>query len=129
MAAESPIIDATDKSISPLMMTKVMIRTTIAFSMPNWKRFTWLLMVRKFGTRVMLYASTTRSTTRSSPSQLRKRRRRSRAMDCSPLLSERSLSAGLVTPADAHPHLSQPAQNDGVGGDRDQDQQAENRRP
>src|SRR5215208_8387847 len=75
----------------------------------------------------MLYARTTRRTTRSRPSQLRRRRTRSRAMDCSPLLSERSLSASLVTPADAHPHLSQPAQDDGVGGDGDQDEQAENR--
>ena len=53
-AAERPIIEATDRSISPLMMTKVMIRITMAFSMPSWKRLTWLLMVRKFGTRVTL---------------------------------------------------------------------------
>ena len=38
-AADSPIIDATDKSISPLMMTKVMISATIAFSMLSCKRF------------------------------------------------------------------------------------------
>src|SRR5918995_5845183 len=84
-------------------------------------------MVRKFGTRVMLYARTTSRTTRSSPSQLRRRRTRSRATDRSSLLAKARLSAGLIAPPDAHPHLPQPAQDDGVGGDGDQDEQAENR--
>src|SRR5215217_4720931 len=125
IAAERPIIEATDRSISPLMMTKVMIRTTIAFSIPNWKRFTWLLMVRKFGTRVTLYARTTRRTTRSSPSQLRRRRMRSRAMGRRPFLGESGLRARLVAPAHPHPHLSQSSQDDCVGGNGDQDEQAE----
>src|SRR4051794_1246156 len=124
MAAARPIIEATERSISPLMMTKVMIRTTIAFSIPSWKRFTWLLMVRKFGTRVMLYARTTRRTTRSSPSQLRRRRTGSRTMD-RPFFGESGLRACLVPPADPHPHFPQPSQNDGVGGHSDQDEQTE----
>ena len=44
--AARPIIDATERSISPLMMTKVMIRTTIAFSMPSWNRLIWFWTVR-----------------------------------------------------------------------------------
>jgi hypothetical protein len=54
VAAESPIMEATERSISPLMITKAIARMTIAFSMPSWKRLTWLPTVMKFGTRVML---------------------------------------------------------------------------
>ena len=38
--------EATDRSISPLMMTNVMTRTTIAFSTLSSKRLTWFWSVR-----------------------------------------------------------------------------------
>src|SRR5688500_18635483 len=82
-------------------------------------------MVRKFGTRVMLYARITSRTTRSSPSQLRRRRMSSRTMDRSSFLGEDVLSTGLIAAADPYPHLPQPSQNDGVGSDGDQNEQAE----
>ena len=40
--AESAMTDATDKSISPLMMTNVMITAMITFSIDNRNRFTKL---------------------------------------------------------------------------------------
>ena len=40
--AASAITDATDKSISPLMMTKVMMTAMITFSIDNLNRFTKL---------------------------------------------------------------------------------------
>src|SRR5688572_11947219 len=49
----------------------------------------------------------------------------SRAMDRSSLLGECGLSACLVAPADADPHLPQASQDDGVGGDGDQNEQTE----
>jgi len=54
IAAESPIIEATERSISPLTITNAITRPTIAFSIPSWNRFTWLTTVRKFDTCVML---------------------------------------------------------------------------
>ena len=44
--AARPITEATDRSISPLMMTKVMARTTIAFSTLSWNRLIWFWTVR-----------------------------------------------------------------------------------
>ena len=38
--------DATDRSISPLTMTNVMIRTTMAFSTLSWNRLIWFWTVR-----------------------------------------------------------------------------------
>ena len=39
--AERPMTEATERSISPLMMTKVMASTTMAFSMLIHHRLTW----------------------------------------------------------------------------------------
>ena len=39
-AAENPITEATERSISPLMMTRVMTTATIAFSIDSWNMFT-----------------------------------------------------------------------------------------
>jgi len=39
--ALSPITEATERSISPLMMTKAMASTTMAFSIPIHHRLTW----------------------------------------------------------------------------------------
>ena len=39
-AAENPITEATERSISPLMITRVMITATIAFSIESWNMFT-----------------------------------------------------------------------------------------
>ena len=41
MTAERPMTDATERSISPLMMTNAMASTTMAFSMPFCHRLTW----------------------------------------------------------------------------------------
>jgi hypothetical protein len=41
-AALSPIVDATDRSISPATMTNVMITATITFSIDSSNRFTRL---------------------------------------------------------------------------------------
>ena len=40
--AESAMTDATDRSISPLMITKVIATATITFSIDSWNRFTKL---------------------------------------------------------------------------------------
>ncbi len=40
---------ATERSISPLMMTKVMTRATMIFSTDNWNMLIWLPTVRKTG--------------------------------------------------------------------------------
>ena len=42
IAALRPITDATERSISPEMMTNVIITTTMAFSIDSWNRFTRL---------------------------------------------------------------------------------------
>ena len=44
--AARPMTEATDRSISPLTMTNVMIRTTIAFSTLSWNRLIWFWTVR-----------------------------------------------------------------------------------
>ena len=41
-----PITEATERSISPLMMTKAMASTTMAFSMPIHHRLTWFWLPR-----------------------------------------------------------------------------------
>ena len=41
MTAERPMTEATERSISPLMMTNVMASTTMAFSMLFCQRLTW----------------------------------------------------------------------------------------
>jgi len=38
--AASPMIEATDRSISPLMMISVMTSATMIFSIESWNRFT-----------------------------------------------------------------------------------------
>ena len=45
-AADQAITDATERSISPLMMTKVIDTTTITFSMCSWNRLTKLSTLR-----------------------------------------------------------------------------------
>ena len=40
--AARPITEATDRSISPLMMISVMISATMIFSIDSWNRFTML---------------------------------------------------------------------------------------
>jgi hypothetical protein len=39
--AARPMIEATDRSISPPMITNVIASATIAFSMLSWSRLTW----------------------------------------------------------------------------------------
>ena len=52
--AEKAMTDATDRSISPLMMTKVMITATMTFSIDSRNRFTKLSTSRYTGERVEL---------------------------------------------------------------------------
>ncbi|MCU0829799.1 MAG: hypothetical protein MUE52_21085 [Tabrizicola sp.] len=47
--AARPMTLATERSISPLMMTKVMTRATMIFSTDNWNMLIWLPTVRKTG--------------------------------------------------------------------------------
>ena len=44
--AARPITEATERSISPLMMTKVMIRAIMIFSINSPNRLLWFLMLR-----------------------------------------------------------------------------------
>ena len=45
-AADHAMTEATDRSISPAMMTNVIVTTTITFSMCSWKRLTKLSTLR-----------------------------------------------------------------------------------
>ena len=56
--------------------------------------------------------------------QPRRRRMTSRAMNGNSFIGR--LRPGLVATANSHPHLPQPGQDDGIGGDGDQDQQPQN---
>ena len=71
--AESPIIDATERSISAFRMTKVMMRATMTFSIERAKRLTWFSVVRKDGEVRAFIAMMQSSSTARKPSQLRTR--------------------------------------------------------
>ena len=73
--AASPIIEPTERSISALMMTKVMASATITFSIESWKRLIWLARVMNCGVSKLLMPTTSSRTDKSRPSQLRKRDR------------------------------------------------------
>ena len=74
-AAERPIIEATDRSISPLMMTNAITRTTIAFSMPSWNRLIWFVDGQVVRGRSVTFQveDHEQEQTSSSPSQPRSR--------------------------------------------------------
>ena len=71
--ADSPIIEATERSISPFRMTKVMMRTTITFSIERANRLIWLPMVRKDGDVRAFIATMASSSPARNPSQLLRR--------------------------------------------------------
>ncbi len=63
------MIEATERSISALMMTRVMISATMIFSIESWKRLIWFWIVRNSGAKLALSAKVARKTARRPVSQ------------------------------------------------------------
>ena len=55
--AESPMTEATERSISPPMMTSAMVSATMLFSIESWNRLTKFPTLRKYGDPTLLNAT------------------------------------------------------------------------
>ena len=65
-------MEATDRSISPLMITSVMMTATITFSIDSWNRLIWFWTVRKSGEASVFSTKRAMKTRSTNPSQLRR---------------------------------------------------------
>jgi len=63
------MIEATERSISALRMTRVMTSATMIFSMESWNRLIWFCSVRNSGAKPALSARVARKTARRPVSQ------------------------------------------------------------
>ncbi len=67
--------EATERSISALMMMKVMASATMIFSIDSWNRLIWFCSVRNCGTMAELTETVTIRMTSSRPSHVPSRDR------------------------------------------------------
>src|SRR5687768_6919991 len=118
--------EATERSISPLMMMKAIASATMIFSIESWNRLVWLITPRYAGDRAALIPTTAAKIASSSPSQPISRRQL-RAKGLLLVHRHRLHVAWLGRHAVQRPEPPYPVKDQRIAGDGQQDQQAEQR--